>query len=173
MFNRILVAIDRSTTSRKVFEEGMFLAKVTGASLMLLHVLSSEEQDYPTPFVYSGLEYDPSCKPILEAYQEQLRKFEWEGIEFLRSLEEEATKAGINTDYTQTWGYPGHHICEKAQTWAAELILVGSRGLTGLEEMFLGSISNYVSHHAPCSVLIVRDNAHLAPKSSISMGEYA
>lgn len=43
-----------------------------------------------------------------------------------------------------------------ARTWSADLILVGSRGLKGLKEMFLGSVGNYVTHHAPCSALIVR-----------------
>ena len=52
MFNKILVAIDNSTRSRKVFEAGMFLAKTTGASLMLLQVKSSEEKNYPSPFKY-------------------------------------------------------------------------------------------------------------------------
>jgi len=47
MFNQILVAIDHSTMSRKVFETGVSLAQTTGASLMLLHVLSSEDQDCP------------------------------------------------------------------------------------------------------------------------------
>ena len=54
MFNKILVAIDNSTRSRKVFEAGMFLAKTIGASLMLLQVLSSEEKNYPSPFRYYG-----------------------------------------------------------------------------------------------------------------------
>ena len=161
MFNRILVAIDRSQMGRKVFDVGMSLAKTTNGSLMLLHVLSSEEKDYPTPFIYSGLEYDTSYEPILKDYQEQWRKFEQEGLEFLRSLTEEANKVGINAEFTQTSGYPGHHICDLAQTWNADLILVGSRGLTGLKEMFLGSVSNYVTHHAPCSILIVRENANL------------
>ena len=161
MFNKILVAIDRSTTSRKAFEAGLSLARTTGASLMLLHVLSSEETDYPTPFIYPGLEYDPSAEPILEAYQEKVQKFEQQELEFLQSLTEEATKAGVKTEFTQTRGYPGRNICELAQKWSAELILVGSRGLTGMKEMFLGSISNYVTHHAPCSVLIVREDANL------------
>ncbi len=43
-----------------------------------------------------------------------------------------------------------------ARAWSADLILVGSRGLKGLKEMFLGSVGNYVTHHAPCSALIVR-----------------
>ncbi len=58
MFNKILVAMDRSPASRNVFEFAMSLAKATGASLMLLHVLSSEEKDFPIPTIYSGLEYE-------------------------------------------------------------------------------------------------------------------
>ncbi len=175
MFKKILVAIDHSTMSRKVFEAGLSLAKTTGASLMLLHVLSSEDQDCPKPFIYSGLEYNPSVKPILEAYQEQWQKFERSGRELLRSLSLEATQAGVNTEFRQTFGYPGRNICEEAQTWSAELILLGSRGLTGLKEMFLGSVSNYVTHHAPCSVLIVREDedVNLDSQSSISSSRSA
>ena len=168
MFNKILVAIDRSTTSKKVFETGLSLARKTGASLMLLHVLSSEEEDYPTPFIYPGLEYDPSAEPILEAYREKVQKFEQQGLEFLQSLKEKAEQAGVKTEFTQTRGYAGRNICEVAQTWSAELILLGSRGLTGMKEMFLGSISNYVTHHAPCSVLIVREDTNLDFQSSVS-----
>ena len=163
MFNKILVAIDHSTISRKVFEAGLSLAKTTGASLMLLHVLSPEDKDYPPPFIYSGLEYETSAEPILEAYQEKVQKFKQQELQFLQSLTEEATQAGVETEFTQTSDYPGRSICEKAQKWSADLILVGSRGLTGMKEMFLGSISNYVTHHAPCSVLIVREDAEETP----------
>ncbi|MGK7934253.1 MAG: universal stress protein, partial [Xenococcaceae cyanobacterium] len=75
----------------------------------------------------------------------------------------EAKSVGVNTEFTQRWGNPGRNICEQAQTWSADLILVGSRSLTGLKEMFLGSISNYVTHHAPCSVLIVRSDSEEVP----------
>ena len=155
MFNKILVAIDGSTMSRKVFEAGLLLAKRTGASLMLLHVLCYEEKD---PFIYSGLECDPFQNSIRETNREQRQKLERQGLDLLQLLTEEATKAGVKTECNQTWDNPKGRICEEAQTWSAELILVGSRGLTGLKEMFLGSISNYVTHHAPCSVLIVRQD---------------
>ncbi len=159
MFKKILVAIDHSTMSRKVFEMGLSLAKRTGANLMLLHVLSPEEKGYPSPPVYPGLEYNPNVKPILKAYEEQCQRFEDQGRELLDSLAEEAKKAGIITELSQAKGYPGRNICEEAEEWSAELILVGSRGLTGVKEMLLGSVSNYVTHHAPCSVLIVRSDA--------------
>ncbi|MGF1516635.1 MAG: universal stress protein, partial [Nodosilinea sp.] len=50
---------------------------------------------------------------------------------------------------------PGRVICTLAKTWAADLIVVGSHRRKGLSELFLGSVSNYVMHHAPCSVLVV------------------
>ena len=43
-----------------------------------------------------------------------------------------------------------------AKDWNADLIIMGRRGLTGLSEMFLGSVSNYVVHHASCSVLLIQ-----------------
>ncbi len=166
MFNKILVGIDHSTISRKVFETGLSLAKITGASLMLLHVLSSEEKIYPSPFIYYGRASEPIDKSVVNVYQQHWQKLEQSGLELLQSLAEEATKAGVKTEWEQSLGYPGRNICESAQTWSADLILVGSRGLTGLKEMFLGSISNYVTHHAPCSVLIVREETDevLSPK---------
>ena len=110
----------------------------------------------------------PIDESILNVYQQQWQKLEQEGLKLLQSLTEEATKAGVKTQFKQTLGYPGRNICEEAQTWAAELILVGSRGLTGVKEMFLGSISNYVTHHAPCSVLIVREDAEEVQSPDIS-----
>ena len=60
---------------------------------MLLHVLSSEEEDYPSPFIYSDLKYNPNVEPILEAYREQWKNFEQQGRELLHSLTEEAKKS--------------------------------------------------------------------------------
>ena len=168
MFKKILVAIDHSAISKKVFETGLSLAKTTEASLMLLHVLSSEEQIYPNPFMYYGLESERIDDSMLDFYQQHWQKLEEEGLDLLQSLTQEAIEAGIKTEYKQTLGYPGRNICELAQTWSAELILVGSRGLTGVKEMFLGSISNYVTHHAPCSVFIVREDVSHNPRSSIT-----
>ena len=157
MYNKILVAIDRSSASRNVFETAVSLAKTTGASLMLLHVLNNESKQDPTLFVYSGIRYSVTSEPLIKAYEEQWQKYEAEGIEFLRSLVREAAAAGVGAEFTQFWGSPGRDICNSAQKWSADLILVGSRGLTGMKEMFLGSVSNYVTHHAPCSVLIVHE----------------
>ncbi len=129
MFNKILIGIDNSKRSRKVFEAGMSLAKTTGASLMLLQVLSSQERNYPSPFRYYGQESETIDQAKVNVYQQYWQKLQAEGLESLKSLTQEATKAGIKTEFRQSFGYPGRKICELAQKWAVEVILVGSRGV--------------------------------------------
>ncbi len=157
MFHKILVAIDTSTIGKSVFEEALALAKAVNASLMLLHVLTAEEEGMPNVPMFSSLEYylDPSGK-TLEIYQEEWETFEEQGLELLRSRAQEANAAGVTTEFTQNTGSPGRTICEVACNYGADLIVIGRRGRSGLSELILGSVSNYVLHHAPCCVLTVQ-----------------
>lgn len=156
MFHKILVAIDTSEFGKYVFDAALNLAKLTGASLMLLHVLSSEEEGSPsTPIIFSGLGYAGSDK-IIESYREEWEAFEKRSLELLQSRQNEATLAGVNTQFSQRPGSPGRTICDSAHTWEADLIVIGRRGHSGLTELILGSVSNYVLHHALCTVLTVQ-----------------
>ena len=168
MIDNILIAVDRSEHNKLVFDTAVSLAKTTGADLMLLHILSQKEPEHPIAPTYS---YYPIAEEwSYETYQQEYARYEQHGIEFLQNLTHEATKAGVNTEFTQLAGNPGRMICQLADNWSADLILVGSRGLKGLKEMFLGSVSNYVTHHAPCSVLIVRNpiNTELRETSKLA-----
>ena len=156
MINKILVAVDRSQRNQSVFDSAVSLAKTTGATLMLLHVLSEDEADYPVLPQYVSYPYPILDGRDYEVYQEKLAQYKQWGLDFLQNLTQKATEKGVDTEYTQMSGNPGRTICQLANTWSADLVVVGSRGLKGLKEMFLGSVSNYVTHHAPCSVLIVR-----------------
>ncbi len=156
MIKQILVAVDRSENSKSVFDSALSLAQATGATLMLLHILSKGEADYPLLPTYA---YYPIVDDHeYDVYQKQLEEYRQWGLNFLQSLTQEATEAGVDTEYTQLTGNPGRIICKLAENWSADVVIVGSRGLRGLKEMFLGSVSNYVTHHAPCSVLIVRSS---------------
>ncbi|WP_235111848.1 universal stress protein [Acaryochloris sp. 'Moss Beach'] len=64
------------------------------------------------------------------------------------------------------FGNPRQEICDFAKEWNADLILMGSRGHSGVKELVLGSISNYVVHHALCSVMVVRTPNQLAVQPS-------
>lgn len=156
MFNKILVAIDTSETSDRIFDRAMVLAKATGAHLMLLHVLSSEEQGSPyLPIIFSGLGYAGGDK-IIENYREEWDVFAQQCLESLKSRQEEAMLAGVKAEYAQHPGNPGKTICDFARNWQADTVVIGHRGHSGLSKLILGSVSNYVLHHVHCSILIVQ-----------------
>jgi nucleotide-binding universal stress UspA family protein len=156
MFNKILAAIDMSETGQRVFDEALDLAKANGANLMLVHVLSPDEEGYPDIENLYRHYYSESENVSSEHYRELWEQFSQKGLECLRSYSEAATTAGVQTEYKQVPGSPGKTICKTACTWDADLIVIGRRGLSGLSETVMGSVSNYVIHHAHCSILTVQ-----------------
>lgn len=154
MFQKILVAIqDDSSISQHVFSEALSLAKATDAQLLLLHIFSPFDQEvYPiVDSVYPTLHTE-----ALQSYLQRWKEFERKGLEMLRSSVKEATDAGVVAEMSQNAGDPSRTICDIARTWDVDLIMMGRRGFSGLGEFVLGSVSNYVLHHAPCSVLVVQ-----------------
>lgn len=158
--------MDMSDMSETVFAQALSIAEKDKSHLMLLHVLSPEEENSPLPIppdltsIYPAVGNDLT----LEAWREQWEEFEREGLARLRSHQEEATSRGINTEIKQISGSSAKTICQFARDWQADLIAIGRRGRSGLSEIFLGSVSNYVLHHAPCSVLIVQSPQQELPK---------
>ena len=96
---------------------------------------------------------------IFEEYQKQLQDYEKRGLEALQVYANKAIAVGVSTEFTQNSGNPGRTICEMAQIWGADLIVIGHRGLSRLNELLLGSVSNYVLHHAPCAVFTVHNQS--------------
>ena len=159
MYQKILIALDMSKMAETVFEHGLSLAKQEQNShLLLLHILSVEEENSPLPIPSDLKEMYPAAGNdlTLETWKEQWEEFEISGIKMLESYQNKAKERDITTEIQQVYGNPGSKICKVAKEWRADVIVMGHRGLSGLQEFFLGSVSNYVLHHAPCSVLIVQ-----------------
>ncbi len=157
MYQKILVALDRSASHRAVLDRAMALAQGLKAQLMLLHVLSAYDADSPGLPVRAYHSYYPILDSVAwDTYQQRWSHYEEAGLEELRRGAAIAQELGIAVEYTQTAGDPGRVICDLAKGWQADLILVGHRGRHGISEFLLGSVSNYVMHNAPCSVLVVR-----------------
>ncbi|XGV98257.1 MAG: universal stress protein [Leptolyngbya sp. BL-A-14] len=158
MFHKILVAIDRSELIQGKFDEILALVKTTGASLILLNVLSPDDEESPSTPILSGFEFYPGglSTNLIEIYQELWQNYAAKRLELLRSLADKATAAGIETTFHQALGNPGLIICDLAREQEVDLIILGRRGRSGLSELILGSVSNYVLHHAPCSVLTIQ-----------------
>ncbi|MGB3694564.1 MAG: universal stress protein [Spirulinaceae cyanobacterium] len=158
MFNTIVVATENSETDNLVFEKALSLAQMVGAKLIMLHVLSEEEEEAPMPIPSNLQELYPAVgnDKTLNIWREEWEEFKKQGIELLRSRQKKALQVGVRADYHQVTGSPGKTICDLAGEEEADLIVVGHRGRSGLTEMILGSVSSYVLHHASCSVLMVQ-----------------
>jgi nucleotide-binding universal stress UspA family protein len=162
MFTKILVAIDLSAANQQIFQQALSLAKANQAKLILLHVLSSEEAGCPimSPYFAKPIDHCIHLDPQIIAQANQIYQQEWElfrqkGLELLRDFAKVAIASGVKVESSQITGHPSLTICDFAQACQADIIVIGKRGYSGLQEMFLGSTSNYVVHHAPCSVLLV------------------
>ncbi|MBW4623378.1 MAG: universal stress protein [Cyanosarcina radialis HA8281-LM2] len=161
MFRKILVALDRSDLAEYVVETAIAQAKAIGGNLLLLHVPNVQEQEFPQIEERTSGNYSPeSVEAEVQSYERQWKIYEQVGLNFLQAYNERAIAAGIDADYAQPTGdlvaNPGETICAVAEEWEADLIVIGHRGSSGVRELMLGSVSNYVWHHATCSVLRVQ-----------------
>jgi nucleotide-binding universal stress UspA family protein len=159
MYKQILIAIDSSNMGEKVFQQGISIAKINQAEVLLLHVLSAEEENSPLPIPPDITEFYPAAgnELTLETWKQQWETYEKTGLKMLQEYVEKAETQGIKVEYQQIAGSPGKTICKIAQQKQIELIVIGHRGLTGLSELILGSVSNYVLHHAHCCILMVQN----------------
>jgi nucleotide-binding universal stress UspA family protein len=77
-------------------------------------------------------------------------------LALLQAAAEDAKLAGVEAEIFARQGDAADAIIDVAEEQRSDLIVVGNRGMTGAKRFLLGSVPNRVSHHAPCSVLVVR-----------------
>ncbi len=163
MWKKILVPVDSSAMAEMVFKGALSLAKSTESSLILLHVLSMDDREAPPPPAFTGKytrnritgEYYTK-EDVIEKRKKQWEAFEKERFDDLEKLKNEAIAQNVNTEIVQISGSPGSTICEQAEKYKVDLIIMGNRGISALERIVLGSVSSYVVQNAFCSVLIAR-----------------
>jgi nucleotide-binding universal stress UspA family protein len=157
-FKKILVAINNSPLNLHVFTAAIELAQANQAAFKLFHCIPPEMLSEPAV----PMSYDPNLQPsfTLSNYQTQqiIMEQQMEAAEaLLERYRQEALNQGVPMEVDYQVGEAGHLVCEVAKNWEADLIVVGRRGRSGLAEVLLGSVSNYVVHHAPCSVLVIQE----------------
>ena len=165
---KILAAIDQSPLSQTVFDQALELALSNQAKLFLLHCLSNDVVPNLSPF--SSGELGLSAHIVSQVYQAQQHQMEQhlQNVHALLKLYEEiALRRGVVAESLCQGIEAGPGICQMAERWGVDLIVMGRRGRRGLSEMLLGSISNYVLHYAACPVLVVQgtrtQQTHVAP----------
>jgi nucleotide-binding universal stress UspA family protein len=145
MFRSIVVGTDGSETARKAVEEAIDLAKSVGAAVC---VVSAYE---PVPLARLREE----AKQMPEDIQWMVNPRE-EVDATLSDAADAVREAGLEVEKFAREGDPADAILDVAEERGADLIVVGNKGMTGARRFLLGSVPNKISHHAPCSVLIVR-----------------
>lgn len=158
-FKKIFVHLDDSELSNRVFSQALELALIDRAQVMLFNCVtinSLGDTAVPIP-----VDLGMNAELMNQAYQAQSLRLESEekhASGLLKNYCDAAAKQGLQVEFDcKMDGDPGHSICEAAQNWGADLIVLGRRGRTGLAEAFLGSVSNYVVHHASCSVFVIQE----------------
>lgn len=142
MIKKILVPIDGSDHARKAIEYACDLALKYAATICLLHVVP-----LPPALFHEAAFAMPDLQKALEE----------DGKKIIEEGERETKNLGVkDVRPTMLQGNPASGIIEFAKTEGVDMIIMGSRGLTGVKEFVLGSVSHRVSHLADCSVTIVK-----------------
>lgn len=143
MFETIVVGTDGSTTARRAVGTAIELARTYGARL---HVVTAYR--LPSPMLAATPDAMPYAAYAADDVKESVE-------EILREASADASANGVDVTTHASPRAAAQAILEVAERERANLIVLGSRGMTGVRRV-LGSVPNDVSHHAPCSVLIAQ-----------------
>lgn len=156
MFKKILVALDRSPEAAAVFEKALLIAQAQGGELLLIHLVDWQMQDI-SPWVGVATLYDVDLAGERYGWShEYLQQQVEQSQAWLKTYAEKAIALNIPCEYECRLGNCNLGIGDRAMDWGADLIVIGRRNQRNIAEIFLGSVSNYVIHHAPCSVFVVQ-----------------
>ncbi len=142
MFASIVVGTDGSDTARKAVLNSAEVAKALGAKLHIVSAYHPVAARMPQGGGPEGADWNVGPNVLVE------------GV--LTEASASVASLGVETETHAVRGDPAEALIEIAQEKGAELIVVGSKGMTGARRFLLGNVPNKVSHHAHCSVMIVR-----------------
>jgi nucleotide-binding universal stress UspA family protein len=154
MFKKILLALGDSSESQEILTAGLTLAEKFGSEILLLHVIQPMSITGYSPLV--GGMFPMVNEVALDQYAKEWHEYEQRGIEQLQTYAAQAKERGVTVEVSQNFGNSGSMICEVAKNWSADAIVMGRNQKSMMSEIFLGSTSNYVLHHAPCSVIVIQ-----------------
>jgi len=145
MFKSIVLGTDGSDTATQAVRQAVGLASAIGAKVQLVSAyepvsdqrLKEERRNAP-----EDLQWTVGPREDVDAT-----------LEAAASL---AREASVPVELYARQGDPADAILDVAEEQGADLIVVGNKGMTGAKRFLLGSVPNKISHHAPCSVLIIR-----------------
>jgi nucleotide-binding universal stress UspA family protein len=137
--SKILIPVDGSSHSLRATQYAVKIAKRLEKDILLIHCHKAFPVTLGEPYLQKAITKRlENSNRLLQEYRDLLQA---EGVAFEDRILE---------------GSPGSVICEAAKIEKCEMIIMGSRGRTDLQGLFLGSVAHRVLHAAPCPVMIVK-----------------
>jgi nucleotide-binding universal stress UspA family protein len=136
-YRKILVATDGSENAKSAACSGIEIAARTGAEVCALYVAATS-----------------CCSPLMpESYDWEIGK---EGSEATAEIEEMGKAEGVTVNTVLLQGYPAQEILDFAEKNDVDMIVMGTRGKTGIDRFLLGGVTEKVVRNAKTEVLVVR-----------------
>lgn len=141
-FDRIIIPTDGSKIAKKTEKIALAVAKTSGLKLIVIHIVHVPNL---------GILYGRSEITSYESMRNFLIK---KGHLFLKSVKKKGEKIGVNISAKLIEGNPAEEIIKESKK--KDLVIIGSKGVTNLMNIFLGSVAEKVARHSPATVMIVR-----------------
>ncbi|MCA9631723.1 MAG: universal stress protein [Myxococcales bacterium] len=146
MTRKLLCPVDFSECSERAFQSALELAQSLGTTVQVFHIYEpGEVQPDPGFFLYAG-----NPRPLREIARDQA----------MRAMDEFAeahADATVGVNYSVLEGHPVDRILEESRTGEYEMIVMGTRGRTGLAHLLLGSVAEKVVRSSPIPVFTLKD----------------
>jgi len=147
-FKRIITPVDGSESSKRSAKKAIYLAKKMDVELIAIYVV------HVPISAYVGPPYSPVIYTDDTEIKEIRKKMKKEGAIVLEEIEEMASKVGLTITKKVLEGSPDEEIIRISKK--DDLIVMGAKGISAIDRIFLGSVSEKVLHNASSSVMIVR-----------------
>ncbi len=147
-FRRIITPVDGSEPSKRSAKKAIYLASKTNLELIALYVV------HVPISAYVGPPYSPVIYTDDTEIKEIRKKMKKEGVLLLDEIEKMASKYGLKITKKIKEGAPDEEIIKLSKK--NDLIVMGAKGISAIDRIFLGSVSEKVLHNATSSVMIVR-----------------
>lgn len=145
---RILLAVDESDHALAAARWVRAL-RLSAAEVTILHVVEPPGDGTSQLLTLTAPKFREAAQAMIRVTKERGRQV----VERMRKL---VAHRGLTAHPVLVEGHPAEEIIRAAARTHADLVILGSRGVTGLKGAFLGSVSRRVARHAPCSVLVVK-----------------
>ena len=142
---KILVPIDGSTYSMRAARYAIEIAKLQNAQILVIHIISK------IPY---GIEY--AGRSFVDQYYEDIENQANVWFDKIIKMAKDRGIGNIKTNVFSDMESISHSIISYAQSNAVDLIVIGTKGKTGIQKFLLGSVAIKVSQHALCPVFLVR-----------------